>query len=62
LQARQISLGISDGAKSQVVKGLDINTPIAIGVQSSDAKAQSAGSKKGSQTSNPFTPQRKVRM
>ena len=62
LQVRQISLGISDGAKSQVVKGLDINTPVAIGVQSSDAKAQPGGAKKGSQTSNPFAPQRKVRM
>jgi HlyD family secretion protein len=62
LQARQISLGVSDGTKSHVVNGLDANTPVAIGVQSSDAKAQAAGAKKGSQTTSPFTPQRKVRM
>jgi len=61
LQAKRISLGISDGTKSHVLDGLDINTPIAIGV-SLDAKAQGAGAKKGSQSSNPFTPQRKVRM
>ena len=55
LQARRINLGISDGTKSHVVKGLDANTPVAIGVQFS-------GAKKGSQTTNPFAPQRKVRM
>jgi len=63
LQARRIDLGVSDGTKSQVIKGLDANTPVAIGVKSSDAKGQSAGgAKKGSQTGSPFTPQRKVRM
>jgi len=62
LQAKRIGLGISDGTKSHVLDGLDINTPVAIGVSSSDAKAQPAGAKKGSQTSNPFAPQRKVRM
>jgi len=62
LQAKRISLGVSDGAKSHVLEGLDINTPVAIGVSSSDAKAQPGGAKKGSQTSSPFAPQRKVRM
>jgi len=62
LQAKRIGLGISDGTKSHVLDGLDINTPVAIGVSSSDTKAQPAGAKKGSQTSNPFAPQRKVRM
>jgi len=62
LQAKRISLGISDGTKSHVLEGLDVNTPVAIGVQSSDAKAQAAGAKKGSQSTNPFAPQRKVRM
>jgi HlyD family secretion protein len=62
LQAKRINLGISDGAKSHVVTGLDVNTPVAIGVQSADAKAQTAGTKKGNQTTSPFAPQRKVRM
>jgi len=62
LQARRIDLGISDGSKTQVLKGLDANTPVAIGVQSAEAKAEAAGAKKGSQTSSPFAPQRKVRM
>jgi len=62
LQHRRIELGVSDGTKSQVIKGLDANTPVAIGVQSADAKGQGAGSKKGSQTNSPFAPQRKVRM
>jgi HlyD family secretion protein len=62
LQARRINLGVSDGTKSHVVNGLDANTPVAIGVQSSDTKAQTTGTKKGNQTTNPFTPQRKVRM
>jgi len=61
LQARRIDLGISDGSKTQVLKGLDANTPVAIGVQSAEAKAEAAGSK-GSQTNSPFAPQRKVRM
>ncbi|MDR2554656.1 MAG: efflux RND transporter periplasmic adaptor subunit [Fibromonadaceae bacterium] len=61
LQAKRIGLGISDGTKSHVLDGLDINTPVAIGV-SSDAKMQPGGAKKGSQSSNPFAPQRKVRM
>jgi len=62
LKATRIDLGVSDGTKSQVLKGLEANTPIAVGVQSSDAKGQAAGAKKGSQTSSPFAPQRKVRM
>jgi len=62
LQSKRINLGISDGTKSHVVEGLDANTPVAIGVQSSDAKAQSTGAKKGNQTTSPFAPQRKVRM
>ena len=53
LQARRINLGISDGTKVHVLEGLDANTPVAVGVQST-------GSEKGNQTTNPFMPQRKT--
>jgi len=52
LQIQRVSLGISDGTKTQVLEGLGANTPVAIGVQS-------ASTEKSNQTTNPFMPQRK---
>ncbi|MDR1829949.1 MAG: efflux RND transporter periplasmic adaptor subunit [Candidatus Fibromonas sp.] len=52
LQVQRVNLGISDGAKIQVLDGLESNTPVAIGVQSTSTE-------KSNQTTNPFMPQRK---
>ena len=52
LKIQRVNLGISDGTKVHVLEGLEANTSVAIGVQSS-------GAEKSNQTSNPFMPQRK---
>jgi HlyD family secretion protein len=53
LNSQRVVLGISDGAKIQVLDGLEANTPVAVGVQSANAE-------KSNQTTNPFMPQRKT--
>jgi HlyD family secretion protein len=53
LKIQPVSLGISDGAKTQILEGLETTTPVAIGVQSASTE------KTGNQTTNPFMPQRR---
>jgi HlyD family secretion protein len=52
LSSKGIELGASDGTKIQVVNGLDKNSSVAVGVQSTEAAKTKAAA------TNPFMPQR----
>jgi len=51
LSVQRVSLGLSDGAKTQVLEGVDAATSIVVGVQVANEKS-------GQATTNPFMPQR----
>ncbi|MDR2579940.1 MAG: efflux RND transporter periplasmic adaptor subunit [Fibromonadaceae bacterium] len=55
LRTQNVELGISDGARVEVVSGLELNTPVAIGVTSTANTANRGGA----QTNNPFMPQQR---
>jgi HlyD family secretion protein len=54
LGTQRVSLGLSDGAKIQVLEGVDAATQVAVGVQT-------AGEKNGQTATNPFMPQRNTK-
>jgi hypothetical protein len=54
LSVQRVSLGLSDGAKIQVLDGVDAATSIVVGVQV-------ASEKSGQATSSPFMPQRNTK-
>ncbi|GBU25733.1 macrolide-specific efflux protein MacA [Fibrobacteria bacterium R8-3-H12] len=53
LSVKRVSLGLSDGTKTQVLEGVDAATSIVVGVQ--------IASEKSEQTTNPFMPQRNTK-
>jgi len=53
LSAQRVSLGLSDGAKIQVLEGLDAATSVVVGVQ--------VASEKSEKPTNPFMPQRNTK-
>jgi HlyD family secretion protein len=53
LSVQRVSLGLSDGAKIQVLEGVDAATSVAVGVQTA--------SEKSAQTTSPFIPQRNTK-